>query len=799
MRTDDTPFGDAAPPSALAGIRVVEIGSLEATSYCAKLFRDMGAEVLKLEPAEGDPLRRSPPLIAASGGSAHFAWLNAGKQAAVLPQDPAAQAAYLAKALAWADVLLDARASDPAGAERLRAAHPHLLVVSMSWFGRSGPYASFQGSDAVCRALAGLVKLAGPVEGPPGMLPDHQASVHAGLCAFTAAVAGLISERPEREFEVSVFEAAAVLQQHPASDARYRGGVERRIGADKSPHLYPLGVYPCRDGWLGLSVGNLKMWRAFCDVFGFHDWAADPELELRVNRIARMAEMDRRIAARVKEKTAAEWFEITRARRLPIVVTPTMGELLSQAAHRETGAFAEIEAGDASFQAPATPLRLSLTPPLRRGRAPGLRPLPPPDAPARRPPLSAPSAETRPLAGVTVLDLSMGWAGPLATRQLADLGAEVLKIEACAYPDWFRPSLTDKPRPHEQNPPFAVMNRGKLAAAVDMYRAEGIAVIRDAIRRVDAVVENFAADVMPKLGLSYDEVRRLNPRVVMLSMPAFSGHSAWRSVRAYGTTLEHASGLPLVAGGPGEPPMLSHTAYGDPNGGLNGAAALVAALFHQKHTGQGQHIDLSQVQAMLPLAANAMIEQSLTGAVTRHGAHHPLHAPHGVFRSRGDDAWIVVTVTDDRHWPALCVALGRDDLAARPELATARGRRAAADELHAAVSAWTAGRPPGEAMHALQAAGVPAGVATRPSEIYDDPHLHARGYWQEVDRAWTGPQLMPSAPFRERGAVYPIVRPAPTLGQHNRLILCERLGVPEATLDELLAAGVCGDDVPAAG
>jgi crotonobetainyl-CoA:carnitine CoA-transferase CaiB-like acyl-CoA transferase len=789
----------------LEGFRVVESGTLEAVAYCGKLFADFGAEVFKVEPSAGDPLRSAAPLIGPQGleQGGLFAWLNAGKQSLTLDSGDREMEALLARS----DVFIDAE--DPAGAAvrhaALRARSPHLTIISLSWFGETGPYAGFIGDDSVCRALAGLIKQTGTVEGPPLTLPDHQVSILAGITAFTAGVAALFSESRGRRFEVSAFEALTVISEFPAMLARREGIPPKRLGLNMFHPTYPLGIYRCREGWLGVTIGNLAQWKTFCKLFGFEDWLADPVLQDRFGRSARMLEMDPRIAARLTEKTADEWFELGLAHRLPMVVVPTMSELLAQPVHRNSGAFARISVEDAHFEGPTTPLRLRNTPPESAAQSPRLGSADEDwrdeaSKPRRSAPRTAPAGkpDRRPLEGIRILDLSMGWAGPLATRQLADLGATVFKIEACAYPDWFRPTFTDLSRPHERSLHFSAMNRGKYGATLDIYTPVGAQQVREFVRKVDAVVENYSADVMPKVGLDYEHLREINPSIVMLSMPAFSAYGPWRSMRAFGSTLEHASGLPTVSGRSDQPPVLNHIAYGDPIGGLNGAAALMVALLHRKRTGQGQHVDLSQVLAMLPMAAPWIIEQSITGSVKRLGNRHPRFVPHGVFKCAGEDQWVVISVTTDPAWRSLSLIIGRDDWAQDPGLRTAERRRDREGELEAAIEQWTLQREPRAIMNTLQAVGVAAGVVQNPADLFDDPHLLARNYWQMIDRAWSGVQPILSAPFREDGSVYPIEQPAPTLGEHNRLILCEHLGLNEAELLHLLATGVSGTNVPGA-
>jgi len=275
----------------------------------------------------------------------------------------------------------------------------------------------------------------------------------------------------------------------------------------------------------------------------------------------------------------------------------------------------------------------------------------------------------------------------------------------------------------------------------------------------------------------------------MLSMPAFGSFNAWSECRAYGSTLEQASGLPTITGFPHDPPTMNQTAYGDPVGGFNAAAALMVALMHQQRTGEGQNIDLSQVECMLPLVAPALIEQSATGAVPpRVGNRHPAHVPHGCFRCAGDDSWLAVAVTDDTAWRSLARLLEREDLASL----NAADRRARESELETIIGAWTGTRDAGGAMLTLQANGIAAGVARRPFDLLTDPHLRARGFWHQVERPFMGTHYQTSAAFREGTAPYPLRRPAPTLGQDNDAILGDRLGLGADELHRLTELGVIG-------
>jgi crotonobetainyl-CoA:carnitine CoA-transferase CaiB-like acyl-CoA transferase len=437
------------------------------------------------------------------------------------------------------------------------------------------------------------------------------------------------------------------------------------------------------------------------------------------------------------------------------------------------------------------PLRLTATPPKRGGIAPLAG-----EGRSDRVRHAAPALPAThgdlPLAGIRIVDFTMGWAGPIVTRQMADLGAEVIKIEACMHFDWWRGSdnrpAVYQQRLYEKRPNFLTLNRNKLGITLDLTRPEGIALAKRLVARADAVVENFSREVMPKLGLDYPVLREVKPDLVMVSMAAFP-QGPWAFGRAYGFTLEQASGLPTVVGTADGPPMLSHYAYGDPIGGLNATAALLIGLLHRRHTGQGQHIDISQVECMLPMVAPWLIEQSVTGRVEpRRGNRHPRHVPHGCFRCAGDDAWLFIAVVDDTMWHRLCAAIGRDDLAAMQD------RRAHEDAIEQAIEDWTAARDADAAMAALQAAHVAAGAVRCPYDLASDPHLAARGFWQTVDRPYCGPHVQPLLPFREDDRPFTVRRPSPTLGEHNAYVLGELLGLSTADLARLEADGVIGTE-----
>jgi len=818
----------------LNGLRVVEAGCLPAAGYTAQLLAGFGAEVVKIEPPGGDPLRRQAPF-AGDGPQAQqpgatgaaYAFLAAGKRSVVLDGDRAAQVEALERLIAGADVLIasDGPPFDHLDIAAIAARRPGLIICDASWFGRSGPYAGWRGADAVCRALAGLVENVGPVEGPPLAAPEFQALITAGVSGFIGVMGALYGRARHgggRALELSVFESCIAHSEYQCADGWLRGAGFPRGGVNRFAPTYPLGVYRAADGWIGLTVVTPAQWREFCNLLGLDHYAARADMATGEMRLAFANELDAIFNERLSQRPMADWFAEALRRRLPMVPVWDMAEIVDNPQFRARGAIVDITVDGRTAAAPGCPLALTATPPRRGGvvEAAGASALPGwPAKPAGQ------AATGLPLAGVTVVDLSMGWAGPLCGRFLADLGADVIKVEACRYPDWWRGvDATEevfRERLYEKAGRFCALNRNKRGVTLDLTHPDGVAALKRLVAKADALIENYAADVLPKLGLDYAVLREVNPRLVMTSMCAFGSTGPWKQARAYGSTLEQASGLPGTVGRPEDPPTMGHIAYGDATGGLNGAAATLVALLHQLRTGEGQHIDLSQVECLMPMTAPAMIAASLGAAPARTGSRHPAFAPHNCYACAPDPApaswqvqgapmpaptnpppgaraegWVVIAATDDAMWPALAHAIGRPDLAGDPALATAAGRKAREDDIDAAINAWCSGRTATQAMTTLQQAGVAAGRARPALDLYNDPHLAARNYWRIVRRAWIGDFPHGATPFRDAGAMEapPVRFPAPTLGEHSIAVLGEVMGLSGADIAALFASDVTGTE-----
>ena len=394
------------------------------------------------------------------------------------------------------------------------------------------------------------------------------------------------------------------------------------------------------------------------------------------------------------------------------------------------------------------------------------------------------------LSDLRIVDLSMGWAGPLAARHLADMGAQVIKVEGCVRFDWWRSWEATQEWIDDDGAEKAVAylyaNRNKLDITLDLETDRGRELLLQLVSHSDGLIENFSGGTLPKLGLTYEDVRQANKEVVMLSMPAFGSAGPWAEFRAYGSTIEHSSGLPHLNGRPDDPPTMQHVALGDSIAGLNGVSAMLTALIHKQQTGEGQFIDLNQAECLFPLGIHGILEQSVTGkAFERYGNEHPDYAPHGVYPCAGQDNWILIQVFDESDWSRLKTMTGLEfaDLTDRIE------RRKSLDEQ---LSQWTSNQDKAQLMNSLQQTGICASVLNDSSDLIEDPQLKARHYIQWLDRKHVGTIPHPSAPYRSGETPIEINKPAPTLGEHNDQVFKEILGLNDTEISKLDDQGIIG-------
>lgn len=720
----------------LEGIRVLEASGQVAVRFCGRLFAQLGAEVIA-------QARTSDGGLGYGGeaGSAYGRWLDAGKRCDV-------EAGDIDLVLAGQD-----RAAIAAAERGLGSGHSRPMLLALTWFAAQGPYADWKATDEIIQALNGLAYPFGPVDGPPTLAQGHGPQLTAGLVAFNGACAALLAPRAARpsRIDVNVFEAAMCFTETGAMSARVDGVTSHRWGVNRFAPTYPGTSYRTADGWLGVTALVPAQWRALTNLLGRPELGDDPRFATTIDRLLLADVVDELIGPIFLTRTTDEWVTLGDAHRVPVTPMPRPGELPRVEHWRQWRAFGPFD--ESGALAPSLPFHMrfdGVTAPLDLGSGDG------------------------PLSGLRVVDFGMGWAGPLCGRTLADLGADVVKVESRTHPDWWRGWEADEggdPPLIELKHNFFCVNRNKRGVALDLTDPDGLAAAKALIARADVTIENFAAGVMVKLGLGAADQRRLRPGLISVSMPAFGAEGPLAGLRAYGSTVEQGSGLPFMSGEEDWAPCLQHVAYGDPLAGLFAAAAILAALHGRSRLG-GAEIELAQTTCLFQFAADAIITEQISHEpVPRTGNRRARIAPVCVVAAEGEDEWLAVAADGPGAWRGLCEAIGRTDWAQDPERSSVAGRAMHAQEIETELAVWAASRRAALAAAELQKLGVPAAPVQRASFLTEDPQLMAGGFWGEMERRFVGRHFMAAAPFAFDGARPALRSPAPVLGEHTEEVL----------------------------
>jgi crotonobetainyl-CoA:carnitine CoA-transferase CaiB-like acyl-CoA transferase len=556
-------------------------------------------------------------------------------------------------------------------------------------------------------------------------------------------------------------------------------------------------IEPAKDDWVGFCTYTGQQWKDFCLMIGRPDVGEDERFYDASVRMQNLDFIRGIIQAWTRERTVDEIVEIASAMRLPVVPIGHGRNLPHLDHFRERGVFVRHPGG---FAMPRIPYRLgdAPDPPVRpaprlgehqgwlRDRLAAPRPAPaPPGGPGGE-------ARPRPLAGLRVVDFTAFWAGPVATGILADLGADVVKIESTKRPDGMRfAGSVRNEAMWEWNHVFHGANPGKRDVTLDIDSPEGRELILRLVDGADVVAENFSARVMDHWGLGWGALHARNPRLVMLRMPAFGLSGPWRDRTGFAPSIEQVSGLAWITGYRDQPLIVRGAC--DPLGGVHAAFALILALERRRATGEGMLVEVPLVEPGLNLAAEQVVEYSAYGRLLeRDGNRGPVAAPQGCYRC-GDGSWLALAVASDEQWHALRALLGEPGWARDPALATAAGRRAAHDAIDARLSEWLGAQGADAAAERLRAAGVPANALINAYHLMPNPQLEHRGFFQEMVHPVTGAKRYPGLPWRTPGWGPPWhATPPPTLGQHNAEILGGELGVSQEELARLREKQVIG-------
>ncbi|MFQ5697678.1 MAG: CaiB/BaiF CoA transferase family protein [Myxococcota bacterium] len=809
-------------PGALSGVSIVELGERVSAAYCAKLFSDFGAEVVKVEaPGLGDVTRHWGPFPGdrpdlERSGLFHF--LNTNKRSVALDLESEEGRGSLLELIERADLVIEnlspGRLRDwGLDFDALSRRNPGLVMISITPFGQTGPYSGWKGMDLNAYHLTGASHR---YCGRPGEAPlehgtfaaDFSGAV-AGAAWGLAALLGRERVGGGQQLDVSCAEVIAAtfvggqniggLAQDGAADTRT--GVGMPLGA-------PATIVPCRDGFVWMLALEPGQWKGLGEVMGDPEWMA---LEMFQDMFTRAQNADLiypLIQEWTLERGKLEIMEACQARGVPVTAVFAIDEAAEHPHVRERGYIVELEHPILGrFRTLGAPFRLPESPGGPHMAAPQLgehnaqvlgerldrsarsRP-----ARARGNPASPLRGRALPLEGIRVANFGWVWAGPVVGQTLSFLGAEVYKIESHARVDMTRnlPPFAESIASPDRSLSNHACWAGNGSVSLNLKTEEARELARELVARCDVVIENFGPGVMDHLGLGYERLRELRPDLVMFSMPAAGRTGPLKDIRTYGLSLTSTTGLDSLTGYVGGGPIPVENAFSDPYNGVLGAFAILVALRHRDRTGTGQHIDYSQQEAIMQMVGPAFMDYTLNGRVAGPlGNRHPLAAasPHGVFPCRGEDRWISIAVESAAEWRALVRTLGDPAWARRAELSTPEGRVEHIETLHSRLAEETARFEARALAERLQSAGVAAAPVLGIADLLDDPHYRARGTFIEVDHPLGFHETIYGS-YVKMSRSQARIRPGPAIGQDNEPVLKELLGLSDARYDELVARRV---------
>ena len=788
-------------PTPLEGVRVIEFGDRRVEG-CARLLADLGADVIKVEPPGGAGSRSEPPLH--DGLSLAFAVRNAGKRSVVIDAETAGGREKLMALLDAADIWIESANPGPPSLrelspESMRTRNPTLVIVSISDFGRTGPYRDWVATDPVLLAMGGVLSRSGLPGREPLLPPGGMAlALTAGQAAWAALVAywNRLETGHGDHVDFSLYEATAQAIE-PAMGTvgtAQAAGYEPTRGRP-APGPYP--IFRCRDGYVRVVLLAPRQWHAMRSWLGDPLELQDPELEtirgraLAADRLH--AAFEQHFSRHGKEELAFEG----QAHGVPIAPVLTLDEVLraehfrarEAITHRELapGISAEVPSGFAELDG----RRLGAG---RRAPAAGEHDGLVGAGPARDrcEPALSPARQRLPLDGLRILDFGVIVYGAELARLFCELGADVIKVESSAFPDGARVSPVH----------FAIGHRGSRSLGVNLRSADGIEVVKRLAARSDVVLANFKPGTLEKLGLGAAVLHSVNPRLIVVNGSALGASGPWSSWMGYGPLVRCVSGLTSLWRYPDDDASFSDSTVIHPDhyAARMAATAALSALIRRRRSGRGAVIGISQAETILVQLGSLLAAESLApGRGLAAADESPDASPWGLYACAGEDEWCVVTVRDDRDWRRLRTALGDPGWASDESFSSASGRLSARAEIDTRLSEWTGTRSPREVAAVLQQAGVPAGFMQRPDEYERDPQFQARGFLRTFEQPGLAPMRIENAPFRSERIPVPAGSPAPEAGAQTREICAQLLGIDDETVDRLLEAGALEEPRPAPG
>lgn len=785
------------PP--LTGYIVVDLSSGIAGAYCTKILADGGADVIKVEAPEGDPLRQwsaSGAEISAGGDGALFCFLAGGKRSVVVSPDdltPLDQLIAGADAVVWSPESDVAQQITPA---ELFERHPHLVVTAITPFGLNGPWHDRAATEFTLQAWSGgAIGIGrGSQDRAPVSIGGQVGDWLVG--AYAAAMTLAFRARAQRDghgelIDLSMLEAQVLgLTYYPVTYFEMLGKPWRTERRPTVP-----GVAQAADGLVALGCGTAQQWWDLCAMSGHDEWI-DETTALTITEQANLHAEE--LYAWLRDQKVDDVRDLASAFRIPNSPVGN-GENVTEMDHYiERGSF--VTNPRDGFTQPGHPYRFTGCVLREPAAAPRLGEHTSSVELNRKPdPAGAPDRDRLPFSGLRVLDMTTFWAGPSCTHLLGMLGADVIHLESTARPDGTR-LIAGIPATVEQwwerSPIFSALNTNKRGLTVDFQTEQGRDLLRRLIATSDVVVENFTPRVIDQLGLDFASLQQLRPGIVMLRMPGFGLDGPWRDNPAFAYIIEDATGLSWLTGFPDRTPFEPYS-VGDPNAGVHAFNGLLLALEHRRQTGQGVLVEAAMADAALNIAAEQVIEHSAYGTLLqRDGNRGPTAAPQNIYRTNEidefgrDDSWVAIAVQTDAQWSALRTAMG-DPAWAVPSWGAAE-RRANHDLIDEQLERWCRAHSGDEIVESLWPTGVPVAKVMQPHRQTELPQLRHRRFFEQVGHPVNNAAPHSTLPVNLANGPAAFHRSAaPLLGEHNRELLIE-LGLSDDDIAALADSGVIG-------
>lgn len=795
----------------MEGLKIIELGNGVSAAYTAKLFADFGAEVIKVEAPTGDITRSWGPFPQGKPDpekSGTFFYLNTNKKSVTLDVSTAEGKEAFLRLIADADALVENHRPADLKAwgldyASLAAINSNLVMISVTPFGQDGPYADWKAYDLNAYHLTGA---SSRYCGLPGQAPLEHGTFAADFYGATAAAAwgaaalfGRSVVGGGQHVDVSSAEAIAATFVGSQNIGAYAqdGKAEKRTGVGM-PLGAPATILPCKDGHVWMLALQPGQWKGLQEAMG------NPEmlmLDMFDDMFMRAQNSDiiyPLIEEWTMERGKMEIMELCQSHGVPVTAVFSVAEA---AEHEHLAAreyiieldhpkMGKVKTLGPAFKLPACPGGPTRSAPLLGEHNDEV--LQRAASTTNQATATTATPGTLPLEGIRVANFGWVWAGPVTGQTLGFLGAEVYKVESQTRIDLtrtlppFAEGIAGPSRSLSNHAAWA----GNGSVTLNLKEPEGLALAKQLIAESDIVIENFGPGVMDQLGLGYDELQKIKDDIILFSMPAAGLYGPLRDVRTYGLSLTSTTGLDSLTGYAGGPPLPVENAYSDPYNGIMGAFAVVAALEHRSRSGQGQHIDYSQQEAIMQMVGPAFMDYTLNGNVAGPiGNQHPLAqmAPHGVFPCAGDDRWIAIAVAEDQEWQALANVMG--DAAPGASFAGQAARLEGIHALHETLAAWTAGFDDRELSVRLQKVGVAATPVLGVADLLDDPQYKARKTFIEVIHPLGFKETIYGGYVKLSNA-QANVNPGPAIGQDNDHVFRNILGLEEQRYQALLEAKV---------